>query len=236
MKLTNVNLLEELASPSFADILPLFNEKTFSKNAIIFSPSDDDMERVGGPLATLEMDEAPQHAASLYNYVFIVRTGRIRVYLSCDDKEFTVAVLKPGDLFVSHSSAFVQALEESKILLIDTPTFNKRMMSLHQVSISVVRVLGGMLQNSFSIIDGLALRDSSGRLARYLLENSSQGADGELVVQLALSGEMLAQTLGASRQTVSTLLSDFTRAGVLQKVRRGVYIILDDARLRELVL
>ena len=46
---------------------------------------------------------------------------------------------------------------------------------------------------------------------------------------------MLAQTLGASRQTISTLLTDLTRSGILLKEQRGVYCILDEGRLRELL-
>ena len=52
---------------------------------------------------------------------------------------------------------------------------------------------------------------------------------------MPLSGEMLAQTLGTSRQTISTLLTDFTRLGILQKEQRGLYRILDENRLRELL-
>ena len=54
-------------------------------------------------------------------------------------------------------------------------------------------------------------------------------------VRLQLSGEMLAQTLGASRQTISTLLTDLTRSGILLKEQRGVYCIIDESRLRELL-
>ena len=46
---------------------------------------------------------------------------------------------------------------------------------------------------------------------------------------------MLAQTLGTSRQTISTLLTDLTRSGILLKEQRGVYCIMDEARLRELL-
>jgi DNA-binding IclR family transcriptional regulator len=37
--------------------------------------------------------------------------------------------------------------------------------------------------------------------------------------------EQLAQLLGASRQTVSTLLNDMVRAGLMEKRGRGSYFI-----------
>ena len=39
--------------------------------------------------------------------------------------------------------------------------------------------------------------------------------------------------MGATRQTVSTLLSDMARAGLVQKQGRGVYLIPDMAALEK---
>jgi predicted transcriptional regulator len=40
--------------------------------------------------------------------------------------------------------------------------------------------------------------------------------------------------LGATRQTVSTLLNDMIRTGVLEKQGRGVYHVLQMDRVREI--
>ena len=129
-----------------------------------------------------------------------------------------------------------------EFLLLDTPTFNRCMMTIPEFTVPIVRVLGGMLKSCFSIIDGLALRDVTVRLARLLIDlahenegRPSEGSSQERLIRLPLSGEMLAQTLGTSRQTISTLLTDFTRLGILQKEQRGLYRILDEDRLRELL-
>lgn len=233
MKFTSVNLLDELAKPEFSSLLSAFNERRFSRNSMIFTPSYDE-ELESSPTAVSPAGER----LIAGNYVFIVSKGLVRVYLAYGEKEFTIAFLKPGDVYVSHSSAQVQAVEDTTILLVDTPTFNQRMMSVPQFTVTVVRVLGGILKNTFSIVDGLALRDVSARLARHLVsaaQESAPGPDGRRRARLQLSGEMLAQTLGASRQTISTLLTDLTRSGILFKEQRGVYCILDEGRLRELL-
>lgn len=233
MKFTSVNLLDELAKPEFSSLLSAFQERRFLKNSMIFTPSyDEDLESptAGAPSAGEQL--------SAENYVFIVRQGLVRVFLAYEEKEFTIAFLRPGDVYVSHSSAQVQAAEDTTILLTDTATFNTRMMSVPQFTVTIVRVLGGILKNTFSIVDGLALRDVSARLARYLVsaaQDTPPGSDGRRRAHLQLSGEMLAQTLGASRQTISTLLTDLTRSGILLKEQRGVYCILDEGRLRELL-
>ena len=233
MKFTNVNLLDEFAKPEFSSLLSAFQKRRFPKNSMIFTPSYD--EELESP-STSSSPAGEMLTAG--NYVFIVSKGLVRVYLAYGEKEFTIAFLKPGDVYVSHSSAQVQAVEDTTILLVDTATFNRRMMAVPQFTVSVVRVLGGILKNTFSIVDGLALRDVSARLARYLVSTAQQnspGPDGRRRVHLQLSGERLAQSLGATRQTISTLLTDLTRSGILLKEQRGVYCIMDEARLRELL-
>ena len=245
MKFSSMNLLEEIAKPELADLLAVFRERTFTRQAIIFQPSfDDDMEletlqvRLQGSAEPGEHPDYSEKGSSQNNYVFIVRSGRVRVYLSCGDKEFTIAVLDPGDIYVSHSNTFVQAMEDCTLLLVDTPTFNRRMMAVPQFTQAVVRVLGGILKNAFNIIDGLALRDVTARLAIFLLDAAriEEDVPGKInSVHLNVTGELLAQHLGTSRQTISTLLNDFTRSGILAKEKRGVYRILDERRLRELM-
>jgi CRP/FNR family transcriptional regulator, carbon monoxide oxidation system transcription regulator len=243
MKFTTVNLLDELAKPEFSSLLSAFHARFYPRQNIIFAPSyEDEAEYTGAARVDTHAESSEAaHAKGVLasgNYVFIVRNGLVRVYLSYGDKEFTIAFLRPGDVYVSHSSAMVQAVEDTTILLVDTPTFNRRMMSVPQFTVTVVRVLGGILKNTFNIVDGLALRDVSARLARYLLsaaQESAPGPDGRRRAQLQVSGEMLAQTLGASRQTISTLLTDLTRSGILRKEQRGLYCIMDEARLREML-
>ncbi len=226
MKFSNINLLDELARPELAPLLSAFHEKRYARQAIIFAPQYDD-----------DLAEQEQEKQQKGNFVFIVKSGLVRIYLSYGDREFTIAFLKPGDLYVSHSNAFVQVLEDAVLLLLDTPTFNRCMMTIPEFTVPIVRVLGGMLKSCFSIIDGLALRDVTVRLARLLIDlaHENEGSSQERLIRLPLSGEMLAQTLGTSRQTISTLLTDFTRLGILQKEQRGLYRILDEDRLRELL-
>ena len=226
MKFSNINLLDELARPELALLLSAFHERRYARQAIIFAPQYDD------DLAEQEPDKKQEG-----NFVFIVKSGLVRIYLSYGDREFTIAFLKPGDLYVSHSNAFVQVLEDAVLLLLDTPTFNRCMMTIPEFTVPIVRVLGGMLKSCFSIIDGLALRDVTVRLARMLIDlaHENEGNAQKGLIRLPLSGEMLAQTLGTSRQTISTLLTDFTRLGILQKEQRGLYRILDETRLRELL-
>lgn len=54
------------------------------------------------------------------------------------------------------------------------------------------------------------------------------------IIRLDLTTEQLAGMVGATRQTVSTLLNDMIRSGILERVGRGAYRVRDMDRLREL--
>lgn len=223
MKFTSMNLLEEMARPEFAELRGAFNERTFARGSLLFQPDDPEQD---------ETDAARHGGAG--NYVFIVQRGRVRVYLAYGDKEFTIAILEPGDIYTSHTGTYVQAMDDATVLLTDIATFHTRMMDVPQFTKTMVRVLGGILKNAFGIIDGLVFRDSTARLAAFLLDTAVSEDDAR-VVHLNMTGELLAQHLGTTRQTVSTLLNDLTRSGILAREKRGVYRIRDEKRLSELV-
>lgn len=54
------------------------------------------------------------------------------------------------------------------------------------------------------------------------------------IIRMDLTTEQLAGMVGATRQTVSTLLNDMIRSGILERVGRGAYRVRDMDRLREL--
>ena len=216
MKLTSVNLLKELEKPEHADLRDLFVERSHPKGSLIYQP-----------------DQGPDQ-------VFVVSSGRVRIYLASDDKEFTLAILEPGSVYSTHTRAHVEAIEDSTLLVTDTGRFHSGLAEHPELTGAMINVLGGLLKNSFSIIHGLVFRDASLRLVSYLLEEARQGEpcddQGCRIIRLGLVTEELAKIVGATRQTVSMLVSDLVRAGDLVKLGRGEYRIPDLARLEARLL
>lgn len=68
---------------------------------------------------------------------------------------------------------------------------------------------------------------------RHAQPSRVQPGSGQ-VIRLDLTTEQLAGMVGATRQTVSTLLNDMIRSGILERVGRGAYRVRDMDRLREL--
>jgi len=206
MKISDINLLDELEQAELSELRAVFNERRFAKDSVIYRPDEPE------------------------NLVFIIAEGRVRVYLAYEDKEFTLAILSPGDLYATHAGCYIQAFDDTTLLVTEVQSVKRCMTEVPLFTRTMVRVLGHILENSFSIIGGLAFKDIYNRLMDYILAEARESGvpeNGGLLLKLDLTTEQLAQVVGATRQTVSTLLNDMVRAGLMEKRGRGEYLIPD---------
>ncbi|HWQ77684.1 MAG TPA: Crp/Fnr family transcriptional regulator, partial [Anaerovoracaceae bacterium] len=171
------------------------------------------------------------------NYVFIVKEGKVRVYLASDDKEFTLSILEPGDAYSTHTRAYTQALEDCVLLLCKTEDF-ARIMREHPVFTSnVIKVLGDLLKNSITIITNLAFQKTDQRVKEYLISMAEEKGDvceRGIMLEIGQDIGQIAMIVGASRQTVSSILNEMHRLGILERVNRKTILITDMEKLNKL--
>lgn len=202
--LSSKNLLAELEQPRNREILAQFTPVRHGKAALIHAPGN----------AT--------------DQVFIVTQGRVRIYLAFEDKDFSLAILEPGDIYSSHTRAYVEAMEEVELLVIPTERFHACISSSPIFSRTIISTLGELMKRSFSIIESLVFKDVTQRVVDFFMhETVAHGirdAAGHRV-EIDLTMEQLASVVGASRQTVSTIVNDLLRSGSLVKEGRRTYLV-----------
>ncbi|WP_066341901.1 Crp/Fnr family transcriptional regulator [Azohydromonas lata] len=171
------------------------------------------------------------------NSVFIVRSGRLRIYLADEQRELTLAFLEPGTLFTTHTPTFVMAVEPTELSLIETRHFTACLARAPAAVGAIMRTLGTLLGSTIAIVENLAFRDARQRLAHFLLDSArrrgSVAADqgGGWVVPLRMSLTDIALLLGSRRQTVSAVLGEMQRDGLVRRQGRQQLFIPDLARL-----
>lgn len=203
-KFSSRNLLAELDQPENRPILEKFSSRSFAKSSFIYMPGHDE------------------------DLVFIVKKGRVRIFLAFEDKEFSLAILEPGDVYSTHTRANVFALEETELLTMPTGRFHGLMATHPLFSRTILSVLGELLKQSFSIIDSLVFKDVTQRLVDFFAyEAQANGISGPhgIMIRLDLTMEQLAAVVGSSRQTVSTIINQLLRSGALEKTGRSTYLI-----------
>ncbi|GAB7079434.1 Crp/Fnr family transcriptional regulator [Megalodesulfovibrio paquesii] len=218
MRLTETDLLQSLEHPDLAAVRQLFGLRTYPKGALVFSPRDPS------------------------NLLFIVKNGHARVYLAYRDKEFTMAILDAGDVYASHTRAYVQALDDLELLVAPVAEVRRVLHATPQLTMAMIRVLGDLLAHAFSVIDTLAFKDVRRRLIEFLVYEARRlphckecracgGCEDGHMVSLGLNTEQMATIIGSSRQTVSSLINALAKDGVVQLKGRGVICIPDIAVL-----
>lgn len=188
----------------------IFTPRSYAKREIIFAP----------------------HAEE--DLVFVVASGRVRIFFAHEDKELTLSILKPGDIYSTHTRAWVQAYKDSTILVADTPAFRRHIEEYPELTLAMASVLGDLLKKSYSHILNLAFKDVRRRLEEFLLHEarrSGRAHEHGTLVDLDMTGEQLASLLGTTRQTISSTLGEMVNEGLLRKEGRGAYIISDVNRL-----
>ncbi|NLI93088.1 MAG: Crp/Fnr family transcriptional regulator [Peptococcaceae bacterium] len=213
MKLTNCNLLSILNSPDYSHLLSAFREKKVKKKDIIYLPNADE------------------------NLMLIVKKGRVRVYLAFDHKEFTLSILEAGDIYSTHTRAFTQAVEDCELLVCGIENFGTIMVQYPIFTLTAINVLGDLLKNSITIINGLVFKEAHQRLAELFVqtaENKGKNTDEGILIELGLNNEQLAMLVGTSRQTVSIFLNDLYKSGILGKINRRIVLIRNIEYLKKI--
>lgn len=167
------------------------------------------------------------------NRVFYLNKGRLKVFLAYGDKIFTLALLNPGDIYCTHTRAFVEAMEASEVKTCDLALFSQRLHQHPQLMGAMTRVLSVTLSGCIDTIENLAFRDVKARFAGFMLGQipASQYKEENVVVTLPLTTEQLAQVIGSSRQTLSTLISELQKEAVIQRAGRGQFLVHQPQRL-----
>jgi CRP/FNR family transcriptional regulator/CRP/FNR family cyclic AMP-dependent transcriptional regulator len=168
--------------------------------------------------------------------LFMILEGRVRVTILGDDgREVILSVLGPGDFFGEISlldneprSATAIAAEESELLLLlHRADFQGAMSENPSIGAALIRVLTTRLRRANHQISTLALLDVYGRVARVILdiarEEGRRLKDGRMAFRRATHQE-LANRIGTTRETVTRMLKDLERQGLITVDGREVVL------------
>ena len=174
--------------------------------------------------------------------LFMILSGRVKVTILSDDgREIILAMLSDSDFFGEMSllddeprSATAIALQETEIVVLHQRDFLSIVEKRPRVLINLLSVLSSRLRKANQQIGNLALHDVYGRVARILLEMASEDGtrqpDGRVTFRRPTHQE-IANMIGATRETVSRMISDLHRQGYIEI--SGKNVIIQDALAKE---
>jgi len=173
--------------------------------------------------------------------LFMILEGRIKVTILGDDgREIILTMLGPGDLFGEMAlldneprSATAIAVEESELLLLQRSDFQAVVGENPGISIALIKVLTARLRRANQQISTLALLDVYGRVARVILDMAREEGrrlkDGRIAFRRATHQE-IANRIGTTRETVTRMLKDLERQGLVRIEGREIVLQQDFER------
>lgn len=166
------------------------------------------------------------------NNVFILESGRARIYLLGDGKEQTLGYLLAGSVYVTHTPVWVESIEPCTLKSWPLSQIKQLFAAHPELAGAALKEVGKLLSNAISLIEDFAFRPVQSRLARYLLSEYSLQQSQEL--RLPGTTEALASLLGTSRQTLSTLLNRMEKESLISRPERQIVVLHKPEQLVEL--
>ncbi len=189
-------------------LIPLLTERRFKPRQVIFSTGDP-AERV-----------------------YLVLRGRVKIYQVAENgKEIILDVVGRGgvvgDMAIVEGGeriACAQTIDETVAVSISWEDFSHLLQQSPRLGFAMAELMARRLIGMQRTLMNIVSKPVSARLADSLLNR--QEDDGR--VQLGLTHQELAQTIGTSRETVTALLSRFVALGAIAPVDDGYRVIDED--------
>lgn len=176
--------------------------------------------------------EANQHPN-----IYFIKTGMVRLgYLDNQGNKIVKDILRPGDFFGQVSlqrenlnGEFAQAVKSGvSICYFTLDKFNSLLSNYPKLAMKYTRMSGYRIRKFENRLENLLRNDVKTRLKIFLdqllaeLKDSARRIGREVRIPNYLTHEEVAQLIGTSRQTVTTLLSTLNEENICRFSRKEV--------------
>ena len=214
------NFLAQLGQEDYAALLEIATVQHYGKGHFVF--------RSGAP----------------GNNVYFLRSGKVKIHqLSPLGREVILWFCFSGEIFglaeVAGGGGRVvnaQACEASQVLAVAQEKFRDYLDGRPRLAMLSMQVLSSRLRVLGEMFVNLVSDDVSKRIAKLILRLSARygtRVGKEVFLNIPLTHQEIADMVGTSRQTVTTVLSTLKRQGVLSIDNRRIHIESEE-RLNEL--
>ncbi len=221
--LRKVPIFHRLTDASIQQIAAIVEERAFKKGEMLFA------------------------AGSRGDTLYIISKGKVKIFKEmpspfaggAETKIFEI--LSEGEFLgemslLNHEPrcASAAAMEDCWIYLIHKRNFNEVILQRPEMALNILEIISKRLRDADAHIQDITFRNIPGRLATLLMRLADKfgkkTAQGELI-DLKLTQQEIAQTVGTSRVYTSRYLNEFKREGSIS-ISGGRIVILDRDKLK----
>jgi CRP-like cAMP-binding protein len=153
--------------------------------------------------------------------LWVLLKGQVKIFkLGTDGREQIMRIVRAGESFGEAAAlsrgdypANCEAIARSVVVRFPAGEFLSLLEGSPQLAINMIVALSQLLRGFASLVDALALRDVSARLAKYLLDASVRAKSDVVVLDVRKS--LLAARLGTVSETLSRTLRRLRDRGIV---------------------
>lgn len=176
----------------------------------------------------------------LANRLYVLKSGRIKITRASDDgKEFILYFISPGEIFgelaitgKERRSSTATVVDDAFICAVDQVEFQRFMCRNPGVSLEVARVIGRRKESTEKRVLDLISKDVRTRLAHTLADLARDYGERErrgVRIDLRLTQSDLAQLVGSTRETTSTVFNEFRRDKWVASEGKTIWVLDPEA-------
>jgi CRP-like cAMP-binding protein len=168
--------------------------------------------------------------------LYLLKEGKVRVFkLNADGKQFTTALLGPGNIFgevrsfsTGTEDSYAEATDDAMLCLLKQSDVERLMQQYPQLALRVVNLLSTRLRQAHELLGYIAMGDIRSKLLYLLLRLAAEfGAEDQgdwTLISADLTHQDLAAMIGATRETVSSTLAALSREEIVRTGRKEIWV------------
>jgi CRP-like cAMP-binding protein len=158
--------------------------------------------------------------------LYVVQAGRLKLFkTSPRGREQVLRLLRPGDMFnevavfdEGPNPATAQAIEDCTLYLLRRRELLRFVAQRPGIALAITRTFARRLREALALVEDLAFRDVTSRLAKILLEGQHGSAP-------RLTQELLAAMAGSRREVVGRALKALSQEGAVRLARGRIHVL-----------
>lgn len=168
--------------------------------------------------------------------IYILKEGKVKISrLSAEGKEIILNIIRPGELFGEMAIAgqreeMAEVLEDSVVCIINLEDMKILLQSIPSLNTEILKRLGVRVKKVQSRLEALICKSAEQRIRGLIKEIAEEhgrviaGDHLQVEIKLGLTHADIAKLTATCRQSVSTLLRELEKQGMIKYDRRRIYI------------
>ncbi len=162
---------------------------------------------------------------------YFLKQGKMKLYRTArDGGEKVIEIIMPEQFFAEALALMPQktcypliaeAITDCHLVSFDTTTFLSILMQSNATCIAVMQDMVRRLHHLLNEIDNLTLHNATYRLINFLLQQVNQHNQN---LQLSISKQVIASRLSIKPETLSRILSQLSKAGLIIVERKTIQL------------